>query len=292
MTGPRRVAIDEVPVTDALAARLARPPAAAVTLHWLGQAGFVVRAGSRVILVDPYLSDSLEPRYRGTARPHDRLMAPPIDAAAIGRVDLVLCTHHHTDHMDGQSLGPIAARHAGARFVVPAASMDRAHAAIGGMDGRLIAVDAGAILEPLPGIVLHAVRAAHETLETDEAGHHRFLGYGIRTAGLTLFHSGDTIPFDGQQSDVSALAPDLALLPVNGRSEALANAGIAGNLTLDEAIALCTACAIPAMIAHHHGMFAFNTLDPAVIDARAAASTEPVRLIRARIDAEYRIGLA
>jgi hypothetical protein len=44
-------------------------------LAWLGQAGFGHRYENLRILLDPYLSDYLEKKYRGTDKPHERLMA-------------------------------------------------------------------------------------------------------------------------------------------------------------------------------------------------------------------------
>ena len=72
---------------------------------------------------------------------------------------------------------------------------------------------------------------------------------------------------------------------MNGRS-APAAAGFAGNFHLDEAIGLCRAAKIPAMIAHHYGLFAFNTADPAAIDA-AARTSGPVSVHRARLGVDY-----
>ncbi len=79
-----------------------------VTLNWLGQAEFIIRAGARRLIIDPYLSDTLAEKYKGTATPHERMERAPIDAAGLGRIDLVLVTHHHTDHMDPGTLAPLA----------------------------------------------------------------------------------------------------------------------------------------------------------------------------------------
>jgi len=267
-----------------------------IVVHWLGQAGFVIQAGRRRILVDPYLSDTLAAKYRGTATPHERLMPAPIDMEGLGPVDLVLVTHHHTDHMDPGTLAPLARQHPLLRFVAPRAAraetMRRAEVA----EDRLVLLDAGERVEVLPGLAVVAVRAAHETLERDAAGHHRFLGYALVYEDLggspvTLLHSGDTIPFDGQTEEVARLRPDLLLLPVNGRSAALAARGIPGNMTLDEAVALTDATGTPAMMAHHHGLFALNTLSLATIDEKAAAPGLPVRLLPAREGLEVRVRL-
>ena len=60
-----------------LAEQLERPRRDGVTLYWLGQAGFVIDAPGLRIVIDPYLSNSLEAKYHGTAFPHLR-MAPAL----------------------------------------------------------------------------------------------------------------------------------------------------------------------------------------------------------------------
>lgn len=276
-----------------LAARIARPPAAGVALHWLGQAGFVLRSARRTVVIDPYLSDSLAEKYRGTPRPHVRMMPPPVDVAGLGAVDLVLSTHQHTDHMDPGTLRPLAERHPDLRFVAPRAARAEAMKRTGAGQDRLVLLDAGETVEPVAGIRITAARAAHEALERDADGCHRFLGYLIEMEGVRVFHSGDTVPFEGQVEEVRALAPDIALLPVNGRSVDLLAGGVPGNLTLAEAAALGAAAGVPAVVAHHYGLFDFNTADPAEIDAFAAndlatddlaTMNGPVRLVRARTD--------
>ena len=68
--------------------------------------GICHQAGARRLIVDPYLSDTLAEKYKGTATPHKRMARPPVDPAGLGRIDLVLITHHHTDHMDPETLSP------------------------------------------------------------------------------------------------------------------------------------------------------------------------------------------
>ena len=203
----------------------------------------------------------------------------------------MLITHHHTDHMDPGTLAPLAAAQPALRFVVPAASREEALRRIGVPPDRLLLVDAGDTLRPWPGLTISAIRAAHETIERDAAGRHRFLGYVLRfeVEGrfLTILHSGDTVPFPGQVEEAAAFRPDVMLLPVNGRSAALNAGGVAGNMTLDEAVALGRAVGTGAIVAHHHGMFAFNTCAPEALRAKAAelALVAP-RLIPAQADLE------
>ena len=284
------MAFAALPFSGTLAGKLAASrPEQGVALYWLGQAGFLIDTGKSRLVIDPYLSDALAEKYRNRGFSHERMMPPPITVAELPPVDFVFCTHFHTDHMDGGTLAPIAVRFPGVRFVVPEASLAAAQEKTGLGPDWFIGMDAGRKLDLGGGIEVSAMRAAHEDLTQDKAGHHVFLGYGIEVNGIRIFHSGDTIPFEGQKAEIEALAPDIALFPVNGRSQALSSAGIAGNFTLDEAAEITSACAIPIVLAHHYGMFAFNTIAPELIDAKSAAMRGGSRLFRACEGIEYRL---
>jgi L-ascorbate metabolism protein UlaG (beta-lactamase superfamily) len=281
------VGLTAAPFTGPLAERLRGAPADGVRLYWLGQAGFVIEAAGRRLVIDPYLSDTLAAKYAATAYSHVRMAPPPVDPDGLGAVDFVLSTHHHTDHMDPGALAPLARRLPSLRFGVPAAALALARERTAVDTSRLIGFDAGDAFALEAGVSVRAVRAAHETLERDEQGQCRFLGYVIETPGARIYHSGDCAPFDGLVEEVAALRPDIALLPVNGRSAALRQAGFAGNFTLEEALRLCRDMGAPNLICHHYGMFAFNTVDPSTIDAAAAAAG--FRVERAKFQVAYTV---
>ena len=278
--------VTPVPLQGPLERHLSAPPGDPIAVYWLGQAGFVIDGAGRRLVIDPYLSDSLAEKYRGARFSHERMMPPPVTPAGLAPVDLVLCTHQHTDHMDPVTLRAIADTSPGVRFVVPEALMAEAASRAAVATDRLIAVDAGHTVSPWPDLRIVGIRAAHETLDRDDRGRHRFLGYAITINGTTIYHSGDCIPFDGLAAEVSSAGPDIALLPVNGRDDMRRSNGIPGNFTLDEAVELAERCGIAYLIAHHYGMFAFNTLEPARIDA-VAAHTTGTRLIRAGTQIAY-----
>lgn len=274
--------------TSPLPALLAEPPAASLAIHWLGQAGFVIDLGGRRVVIDPYLSDTLEQKYRGSETPHERMMPAPVTPEGIDHVDAVLITHAHTDHMDPGTLPALLAANPAAFMLAPKAARAQA-AERSGLDGeRLRLADAGEPLTLGPLSII-PTRAAHEALERDDEGHHRFLGYMIDADGLRIWHSGDCVPFEGLVEEVAALKPDIALLPVNGRRPELSARGIAGNFSLDEAVALTRAIGAGAAILHHYGLFAFNTESPERIDATIAAHPD-LTLFRARTGTVVTLG--
>ena len=277
-----------------LQARLAAPEHAPargeVVLYWLGQAGFLIDGDGFRMLIDPYLSDSLAEKYRGTHFPHTRMMAAPLEPAALDRLDLVLCTHHHTDHMDPATLRPIAQRFPGVKFVVPAASIDEALKRSGAGIDRLIPVNALERIQVLRDCFVSPVASAHETVEVDGHGRHKWLGYVIEAAGVRLYHSGDCVPYEGLAAGVARHAPDLALLPVNGRDTQRSGNGVPGNFTLDEAIEIAKAAQASSLIAHHYGLFDFNTVSPESIDARISIeSASGFQMYRAQTGCAWRV---
>jgi L-ascorbate metabolism protein UlaG (beta-lactamase superfamily) len=281
--------LEALPFLGGLRGRLKQPEQPGLSLYWLGQAGFLLRGAGLIVLIDPYLSDSLAEKYCGTPLPHRRMMPSPIALEELGAPDLILCTHHHTDHMDPGTLAPLLARWPGLRLVAPRAKLTEAAARSGVGAERIITMDAGESIEPLPGLVIRAIRAAHETLERDPAGAHVFLGYCLTLGGATVVHSGDTVPFPGQAEEMHDLGADLALFPVNGRSAALAAQRVPGNFFLGEAIATATAAGIPAMLAHHYGMFDFNTVPRSLIEAQASEPRLPIFLLPAAVGVEYHL---
>ncbi|MCR9120777.1 MAG: MBL fold metallo-hydrolase [Phyllobacteriaceae bacterium] len=283
--------LSETDLTEPLASVLAEPPGDEVRLYWLGQAGFVIDGGRRRVVIDPYLSDSLAMKYRGQPFPHTRMMPAPVKPDDIGHVDLVLATHAHTDHLDPGTLPALMSTNPGAMLLAPAAVEAMALERGGIGSNRLVGVDAGDVTEPVIGVRVTATRAAHETIRHDTAGRHMFLGYGIALGGATIFHSGDTVPFEGQVEEVAALKADLALLPVNGRDTRRASQGVPGNLHLTEAADLAAGAGIAAMIAHHFDMFEFNTVPRRNINAFAANESR-IYLCGARTGVQYRLGTA
>lgn len=289
--GATQISVDSFDTTlkERLLDPSSKPQGGETVVYWLGQAGFVIEFKQYRILVDPYLSDSLAQKYRGTKFPHVRMMSAPILPDELDRVDLVLCTHRHTDHMDPLTLQILSRKFPDLRFVVPRASIDEAINRCGvGMD-RLIPVNAGEHVQVLPGCAVSPVAAAHESLDRDINGDYPWLGYVIDTGSMQLYHSGDCVPYAGLSETLAVFDLQLAMLPVNGRDAQRSGNGVPGNFTLDEAITLCRTASIPAMIAHHFGLFDFNTVSPESIDRRIGQEAESgLRMIRAGTNCAWR----
>jgi L-ascorbate metabolism protein UlaG (beta-lactamase superfamily) len=261
----------------------------AVYLAWLGQAGFALRRDRTRLLIDPYLSDSLAEKYRGREFAHQRMMAAPIRPEEASRVDWVLCSHRHSDHMDPGSLPALTKQNPQCRFVVPRAEMEAAMR-IGLPAERVVAIDAGESMQLAEHLRLSAIPSAHESLDVNDRGEYRYLGYILETAELTLYHSGDCVVYEGLPQTLSQHKVDVALLPVNGRDEFRRSRGVPGNMSLDEAVQLCRRAGIPWLIPHHFGMFDFNTIDARELAKAVAELPAGLQAIVPRTDCVIALG--
>ena len=103
-----------------------RVPAGSLTLWWLGQAGFLIKSPSGVVVaVDPYLSNSCKAIGEQAGIDMDRLIPPPVSPADLAGIDLYALTHSHQDHLDPDTLGPYRAAGGTGPFLAPAETVEK-----------------------------------------------------------------------------------------------------------------------------------------------------------------------
>lgn len=231
-------------------------------LWWLGQSGFLLVQNGKAMLLDPYLSDSLTRKYAHTDKPHVRITERVVDPAALaglGNLELITCSHNHTDHLDAETLQPLLAANPQARLVIPAANREFVLERLGPpVEQQLLELDHSTAIQS-GAIEVHGIASAHPAVDRDPTGRCRFLGYVVRWGPLTLYHSGDTLWHDGLEASLRKFDLDIALLPINGdRPERR----VAGNLDGRQAAQLAKAIAVNQVIPCHFDMFEFNTASP------------------------------
>jgi L-ascorbate metabolism protein UlaG (beta-lactamase superfamily) len=227
-------------------------------LWWLGQSGFLLQWQGIHVLLDPYLSDSLTKKYSQTDKPHVRMTELVIDPAELSFVDIATSSHNHTDHLDAETLRPILARNPSLKLVIPEANRAFVADRLKIDPAAPIGVDDGSTIE-LSGIRFSGVASAHETVERDEQGRVKTLGYVLQFGDWSLYHSGDTLRYEGMAEKLRPFAVDVALLPINGRAP---ERRVAGNLSGPEAAQLAHDIGAKLVIPCHFEMFEFNTATP------------------------------
>jgi L-ascorbate metabolism protein UlaG (beta-lactamase superfamily) len=245
-------------------------------LWWLGQSGFLMQWQGHHLLFDPYLSDSLTHKYAATEKPHVRMTERVIAPERLNFIQVVTSSHNHTDHLDRETLAAILQANPKVELVIPEANREFVVDRLG-ITGELPrGLNAGGSLA-LPPFVIHAVPAAHNQLEKDAWGRHKFLGYVVEAGPWRVYHSGDTRRYEGMEERLRQWPIDVALLPINGdRPERR----VAGNLDGREAATLAHDIGARMVIPCHYEMFEFNTASPDEFVATATFLGQAHRVLR------------
>ena len=253
------------------------PDGAELRVWWLGQSGFLIQWNGHHLLLDPYLSDSLTRKYGQTDKPHVRMTEQVIDPARLNFIEAVTSSHNHTDHLDGETLTPLMRANPSLRIVVAEANREFAADRLQVEPDHLLGLAVGRAIDIGPWN-LEAVPAAHEDLETDAMGHHRYVGYFVRVGKWTLYHSGDTVQYPGMSQALASGRIDLAMLPINGSRP---ERRVAGNMWGREAAQLARDIKAGCVIPCHYEMFEFNTESPDEFIQTCRELGQPFKVLRA-----------
>lgn len=215
-------------------------PAGSVRLWWLGQSGFVFKTGdSKIVLVDPYLSDAVE-RLNG----FKRLSLSPITAEEV-KSNLVVITHEHTDHLDPDALPVIARNNPACRFAAPAGCSE-------GLDQAGVGCGNRIILEANQRYDLNDVR-----IYTAPADHGDYsptaLSLVLDFDGVCILYTGDTSLRPQSFKPLYDLHPDVLLPCINGTF---------GNMNHIDAALMAQQVQPQIAIPCHFWMFAEQAGDP------------------------------
>ncbi|MBU6419444.1 MAG: MBL fold metallo-hydrolase [Proteobacteria bacterium] len=185
------------------------PDPATPSITWIGHSSFLLCLEGMTVLTDPVFSERCSPvRFTGPKR----VRAPGLSIAALPKIDLILLSHNHYDHMDIASLRLIRKRFPAAHIVTSlgnAAFLKR---------------------QRLPGAIeldwwdTTSFHTAHITATPARHFAARTLWDRNETlwAGFMLNHRGRKIYFTGDSGYTRFFseihhrlgAPDLALLPI------------------------------------------------------------------------------
>ncbi len=245
-------------------------------LWWLGQSGFLLQWNGTCVLFDPYLSDSLTTKYEGTTKQHVRISELVIKPYLLDCIDIVTSSHNHTDHLDAETLIPLLKANPGIKFIIPEANRhfvcDRVKCdhsfPLGLNDEDHLQIDQ---------FTFYGVPAAHNEIERDEKGRCKFMGFIVKFGKWAIYHSGDTLLYDGMVEVLKPFQVDVTFLPINGHDPLRK---VAGNLNAKEAAWLGKQIAAKLVIPHHYDLFEFNTADPKNFEREAELVNQPFVVLK------------
>jgi L-ascorbate metabolism protein UlaG (beta-lactamase superfamily) len=250
-----------IPLLEAI--EQSRPAPGEAWIWYLGQLGFVISLEGLVFYIDVILNDLRDPEGRSR-----REYPPPFSPAMVRRVDYVLCTHNHNDHLNLETLVPLAKANPRTRLVVPRPWRGLVRDAGIGED-RILDAAAGEELNLGPVSIL-PVAATHTRFiqdepERDERGDALCLGYLLKGGGLTLYHAGDTWVTPALVQSLKAAGPlNVAILPINGTDWERTGNNYIGNMGALDAVKLARAIPVDLSIPAHYDLMAANSENPAI----------------------------
>lgn len=199
-------------------------------IRFLGQSGYVIKTLSTTVIIDPYLSDSVN---RVANRP--RTLPIPIKPEDL-EADAVICTHNHLDHLDPDTVEKV----------------DRKTPFISTFEGKQVLDKMG--FEKVDAIKVGDTVTVGDISLTAVFANHTVEAFGliVKADGMTLYFSGDTL-FDEKLFEIKNYKPDMTFICINGRL---------GNMNVEEALITAKKIGAKTNAPNHYDMFESNSEDP------------------------------
>ena len=225
----------------------------------LGQMGVAIKGPDGVLYIDPCLSDSVR---EAAGEWGARAFEPPLAPDQIDNASAILSSHEHGDHFDVQTIGPASKASPPAPVIATGWSRTLCDEIGVGADRLIVPRAEEPMTIPGTSARLTALPSAHYALEHDAARGHRWLGFLIEWNGVTFYHSGDTVIYEGYVEMMRRYpTPDVAMLPLNGRDwYREADVGAIGNLWPTEAARLARDLGFGLVLAGHNDLYPNNAI--------------------------------
>lgn len=196
-------------------------------LWWLGNAGWALKSGRVLMLIDPVIEPSAEDQsISEIGLPLVREL--PLQASALTEDDVAICmvTHDHGDHLARKTVSVLSER-TECEFVVPV-SCTATMRGLGVPDERIIEADHG-----------QPIQCEHLTIEPGKALHGHIHGsvyaganfqdcsYLVHDGSRTIFHPGDSVLL---HEHLEMSAPDVFLASISEHNMWVRNTALLANL--------------------------------------------------------------
>lgn len=196
---------------------------------WLGQAGLLFETENKTIMVDPYLSDSVE-----KINPRNKRRVPVDNSFFDIKPDIIVLTHNHLDHTDPDTLKHFITQNGNILVLASGNAWNTVRSTFGGTNNYVMFNRYSEWTEG--NIKFTAVKAEH----SDDSA----IGFILEAEGKKYYITGDTLYNNDIFSDLPE-GIDYVFLPVNG---------LGNNMNMEDGKRFCEKIGAKA-IPLHCGLF-------------------------------------
>jgi L-ascorbate metabolism protein UlaG (beta-lactamase superfamily) len=260
---------------------LARWPDTGLHAAWLGHSTVLLKIDGFTILTDPVFSRRAGLHFGPVTLGVKRLVAPPLEVDRLPRIDLVLVSHAHMDHLDTASLRRLENKHT--RLVMAPNTSDLIRAR---RYGGVTELPWRESLRVGPASI-RAVEVNHWGARMRTDTWRGYNGYLIDAGRYRVLFAGDTAFTDRFSELRSSRQIDLALMPVGAY-----NPWIRYHCTPEQAWRMGNDARAEFFVPIHHQTFHlsrepfFEPIERIV----SAAGSRPERVAVREIGAEFHLG--
>ena len=209
-------------------------------ITWLGQAGLLFDTGKTKVMIDPYLSNSVE-----AINPNNWRRVPVEESLFDIKPDVMVFTHNHLDHYDPETVQRFITADTSLLVLAPTSVWGEVRK-IGGKNNYVL-FDRHTLWTE-NDISFYAVKAQHSDAYA--------IGVIISAEGKTYYVSGDTLYSTEVLSDLPEDI-DVAFLPING---------VGNNMNMVDAAAFAKKTGAKKVVPLHIGLFDELTADGFSVD--------------------------
>jgi L-ascorbate 6-phosphate lactonase len=226
-------------------------PSRSLTLWWLGQAGVVVKSpGGKIVVIDPYLTNSCKAVGEQYGFDMDRMVPPPLQPADLVGFDLYAITHSHGDHLDPETLAGYRAAGGQGPYLAPGETIEKLKQL--GVPAEQIEITWPNRVRAVGDLRLRATLAI--PFGADDLTHVGYL-VGLE-GGPTLYLTGDTAYHEILAAAAAPHKPEILMAVINPAFR---------NMSPIEAARLARELDVKVAIPCHYDLFPDNSLPPQLL---------------------------
>jgi L-ascorbate metabolism protein UlaG (beta-lactamase superfamily) len=213
---------------------------------WVGHATVLVNLFGLHILTDPVLFDWVGAQVGIATIGRKRLVGAALDPDKLPRIDLVLLSHAHMDHMDIPSLRRISR---GTQIITAPKTTD----IIAGVGFKRVSElrwnEQASLTTPSGDVSVRAVEVKHWGARWRSDSYRGYVGYLIEREGKTILFGGDTA-YCAAFKQLRGKNIDVAIMPIGSYGSKSGN-----HCTPEEAVQMSDYCAANFIVPVHHSTF-------------------------------------